>query len=24
LLPLLDDMLDDETDRELAFAYASD
>lgn len=24
LLPLLDDVLDDETDRELAFAYASD
>lgn len=24
LLPLLDDLLDDETDRELAFAYASD
>ena len=24
LLPLLDDMLDDETDRELAFAYSAD
>jgi hemerythrin-like domain-containing protein len=24
LLPLLDDLLDDDTDRELAFAYASD
>lgn len=24
LLPLLDDMLDDETDRELAFAYSTD
>ncbi len=24
LLPLLDDLLDDETDRELAFSYASD
>lgn len=24
LLPLLDDLLDDETDRELAFAYSSD
>jgi hypothetical protein len=24
LLPLLDDLLDEETDRQLAFAYAAD